>query len=89
MKGSREQASPRDMDIFEQQEMHKNRSQVTSKLNDLFYGLVNYVPKPIKDKASRAFKTFKDNVVGLYNWVTGNEDQTLQQRSLPDAPADR
>ena len=38
---------------------------------------MNHVPKPIKDMASRAFKTFKDKVMGLYNWVkgenTGNE----------------
>ena len=68
------------MDIFEQQEIRKNRPQVTSKLNDWYDWLVNYVPSPIKDKASRAFKTFKDKVMGLYNRVkveknknTGNE----------------
>ena len=33
----------------------------------------NHVPKPIKDGASKAFKTFKDKVMGLYNRVTGNE----------------
>ena len=49
-------SSSQDMDIFEQQGMGKNRPQVTSKLNDW---LVNHVPKPIKDKASRVFKTFK------------------------------
>ena len=53
------------MDMFEQQEMCKNRPQVTSKLNDW------YVPKTIKKKASKAFKTFKNKVVGLYNVVTG------------------
>ena len=48
------------MDIFEQQEMYKNRSQVTCKLNDWRDWLVNHVPKTIKDMASRAFKSFKD-----------------------------
>ena len=63
------------MDIFEQKEMSRSRSQVTSKLNDWYNWLVNHVPKTIKDKASRAFKTFKDKVMGLYNKVTGNQTQ--------------
>ena len=53
------------MDIFEQQEMRKNIPQVTSKLNDWNDWLVNHVPKTIKDKASRAFKTFKDKGHGV------------------------
>ena len=53
----------RDMDILEQQEMCKNRPQVTSKLNDWNDWLVNHVPKTIKDKASRAFKTLSRGVV--------------------------
>ena len=56
----------RDMDIFEQ-EMCKNIPQLMSKFNDWYDWLVNHVPKTIKDKASRAFKTFKDKVVGLYD----------------------
>ena len=27
------------------------------------------MPKPIKDKASREFKTFKDKVIGLYHKI--------------------
>ena len=61
------------MDIFEQQEMSKSLPQVTSKLNDWYNWLVNNVPKTIKDGASRAFKTFKDKIMGLYNRVTGNQ----------------
>ena len=42
--------------------------------------VVNHVPKTIKDKASKAFKTFEDKVMGLYNRVegenTGNERET-------------
>ena len=33
---------------------------------------MNHVPKPIKDGTSKAFKTFKNKVMGLYNRVTGS-----------------
>ena len=74
------QPSSQEINISEQQEMSKSRSQVTSKLNDWYDWLVNHVPKTIKDKASKAFKTFKDKVIGSYNRVTGNEDQTRQKK---------
>ena len=64
--------SPQEMDIFEQQEMNKSRPQVKSKLNKWYNWLINHVPKPVKDGASKAFKTFKDKVMGLYNRVTGS-----------------
>ena len=64
--------SPQEMDIFEQQEMSISRPQVKGKLNEWYDWLINHVPKPIKDGASRAFKTFKDKVMGLYNRVTGS-----------------
>ena len=54
------------MNIFEQQEMSKSRPQATSKLNDWYDWSVNHVPKTIKDGASRAFKAFKDRIMGLY-----------------------
>ena len=60
------------MDIFEQQEMSKSRPQLKSKLNKWYNCLVNHVPKPIIDGASKAFKTFKDKVMELYNRVTGS-----------------
>ena len=60
------------MDIFEQQEISKSRPQVKTKLNKWYDWLINHVPKPIKDGASKAFKTFKDKVMGLYNRVTGS-----------------
>ena len=63
------------MDIFEQQEMSKSRPVVTSKLNDWYDWLINHVPKPIKDGTSRAFKTFKDKIMGFYNRATGNQTQ--------------
>ena len=64
------------MDLFEQQEMSKSRPQVKRKLNDWYDWLINHVPKTIGDGVSRAFKTFKDKVMGLYNGVTGSGNQT-------------
>ena len=64
--------SPQEMDILEQQEMSKSRPQVKGKFNKWYDWLINHVPKPIKDGASKAFKTFKDRVMGLYNRVTGS-----------------
>ena len=61
-----------EMDIFEQQEISKSRPQVKTKLNKWYNWLVSHVPKPIKDGASTAFKTFKDKVMGLYDRVTGS-----------------
>ena len=66
----------REMDIFEQQEMSKSRPQVKSKLNKWYDWLINYLSKPIKDGASKAFKTFKDKVMGLYNRVTGSTQRS-------------
>ena len=60
------------MDIFEQQEMSKSQPQIKGKLNKCYDWLINHVPKPIKDGASRAFKTFKDKVMGLYDRVAGS-----------------
>ena len=70
--------SPQEMDIFEQQEMSKSRSQVKGKLNKWYDWLINHVPKPIKDGASKVFKTFKDKVMGLYNRVTGSTGNEMR-----------
>ena len=64
--------SPQEMDIFEQQEISRSPPQVKTKLNKWYDWLINQVPKPIKDGASKAFKTFKDKVMGLYKRVTGS-----------------
>ena len=64
--------SPQEMDIFEQKEISKSRPQVKTKLNKWYDWLISHVPKPIKDGASKVFKTFKDKVMGLYNRVTGS-----------------
>ena len=77
------QPSSQEMDIFEQQEMSKSRPQVTSKLNDWYNWLINHVPKT--NGASRAFKTFKDKIMGFYNRVTGNQTQyKIEGSSKPE-----
>ena len=73
-----------EMDIFEQQEMSKSRPQVKNKLNDWYDWLINHVPKPIKDGASKAFKTFKDKIMGLYNRITGSAGNRTQRSGEPE-----
>ena len=70
--------SPQEMDIFEQQEISKSRTQAKGKLNKWYDWLINHVPKPIKDGASKAFKTFKYKVMGLYNRVTGSAETRIK-----------
>ena len=70
--------SPQEMDIFEQQEISESLPQVKTKLNKWYNWLINHVPKPIKDGASKAFKTFKDKVMGLYNRVTGSTGNEMR-----------
>ena len=62
--------------------MNKSRPRVKNKLNRQYNWLINHVPKPIKDGASKAFKTFKDKVMGLYNRVTGSADNEMRIKEL-------
>ena len=78
--------SPQEMDIFEEQEMSKSRPQVKSKLNKWYDWLINHVRKPIKDGASKAFKTFKDKIMGLYSRVTGSTANQTQQSTGSERP---
>ena len=71
-----------EMDMFEQLEMSKSQPQVKSKLNKWYDWLINHVPKPINDGASRAFKTFKDKIMGLYNRVTGSAGNETRIKEL-------
>ena len=73
-----------EMDIFEQQEMSNSRPQVKSKLNKWYDWLINHVPKPIKDGASKAFKAFKDKIMALYNGVTGSAANQTQWSAEPE-----
>ena len=70
--------SPQEIDIFEGQEMSKSRPQFKGKLNKWYNWLINHVPKPIKDGATKVFKTFKDKVMGLYNRVTGSTGKEMR-----------
>ena len=70
-----------------EQEMSKSRPQVKTKLNKWYDWLINHVPKPIKDGANKAFKTFKDKVMGLYNRVTGStRNETRIKEPKPFKP---
>ena len=71
-----------EMDIFERQEISKSRPQVKSKLNKWYDWLINHVSKPIKGGASKAFKTLKDKVMGLYNRVTGSTGNETRIKKL-------
>ena len=73
------QPSPQEMDIFEQREMSKSRPQVMSKLYKRYNWLINHVLKHVKDGASRAFKTFKVKIMGLYNRVTDSTANQTEQ----------
>ena len=77
------QPTQQEMDIFEQQQMSKSRPQVKSKLNKSYNWLINHVPKSIKDGASKAFKTFKDRIMGLYNRVIGSTTNRTQWSGEP------
>ena len=66
------QHSSQEISIFEQHEMSKSRPQVKNKPKDWYDWLVSDVPKPTKDKASRAFKTFKGKIMGLHKKVKGD-----------------
>ena len=46
--------------------MRESQPQVKNQLNEWYNLLVSIVPKPIKEQASRAFKTAKDKIMGLY-----------------------
>ncbi|XP_057311370.1 uncharacterized protein LOC130649159 isoform X1 [Hydractinia symbiolongicarpus] len=63
-----------DMDIFEQEEMAKTRPIVKSKLIEWRDWLTKHVPKAIKDKTTKAFKTMKDKIMGLYKKGSGEEE---------------
>ena len=46
----------------------------------LINGTINHFPKSIKDGASKAFKTFKDKVMGLVTSSTGNETRIKEPK---------
>ena len=59
--------TPTPMDVFEKQEMMKNRLVVQSKLNEWYNWLVSSVPKSIKEPASNTFSRARSGILELYN----------------------
>ena len=64
------------MDVLEQQGMSENQPQIKNKLKSWYDWLVSHNPKPIKEKASRAFK---DKIMGLYKRVKGEKEPEEEQ----------
>ena len=54
--------------------MSKSRPRVKEELNGWYDWLVSHVDESIKEKASRAFKTFKDNIMELHKRVKGGKE---------------
>ena len=73
-------SSAQDMDVFEKQEMAKNRKVVTSKINKFYNWLISFVPEPIKDKSGKAYRLMKSQILGLYKSV-GHTDQTVKEET--------
>ena len=74
---------------FQKEEMKKNRPVVKNKLNEWHDWLVDYVPKPIKNAAGKAFLRAKNSILGLYDGVkktlkgdVGNQKQTKDNTNL-------
>ena len=57
------------MNEFEKEEMKKSRSLVKNKLNKWYNWLVDHVPKPIKNTASKKFLELKNSMLRLSDGV--------------------
>ena len=55
------------MDEVEREEMKRSRPVVESRLGKLHKWLDDYVPKPIKKAVDKAFITFKNGILRLYD----------------------
>ena len=75
--------SPQEIDIFEEQEMGKSRPQVKGKLNKWYNWLINHVPKPIKDGASKALKLLR---IRLWGCIIGLLVPLVMKRKLKNPP---
>ena len=61
--------SPQEIDEFEEEKMKKSRPVVKNNLNEWYEWLVDYVPKPIKNTAGKAFLLAKNSILGLHDGV--------------------
>ena len=59
--------SPQEMDEFEKEDMKKSRPVVESRLSRLHKRLDDYLPKPMKKAVGKAFITFKNGTLRLYD----------------------
>ena len=76
--------SPHEMDEFEKDEMKNSRSLVKNKLNGWYDWLINHIPKPIKNAASKEFLGLKNSILKLYDGVKKTlngqrEDNTVHE----------
>ena len=74
--------SPQEID----EKMKKSRPVVKNNLNEWHDWLVDYVPKPIKNVAGKAFLREKNSILGLYDGVKktlkGNQGQAKDDTDL-------
>ena len=61
--------SSQEMDEFEKNEMKKSRSLVKNKLNGWYDWLIDHIPKPIKNAASKEFLELKNSILRMYDGV--------------------
>ena len=72
---------PQEMDEFEKEEMKKSRSLVKNKLNEWYDCLVDHVPKPIKNTASKNFLGLKNGIIRFYdNTAYGKEGDIYYEK---------
>ena len=71
------------------EEMNKSRPVVKNKINEWHDWLVDYLPKPIKNAAGKAFLRGKNSILGLYDCVkktlkgdVGNQKQAEYNTDL-------
>ena len=67
------------MNIFEKQEMSKSQSRVKEELKGWYDWSVIDFPEPIKEKASMAFKTCKDEIMGLFQRAKSEKEPKEDQ----------
>ena len=82
-------SSSHEMDIFEKQEMEKKRPIVKKKLNWWFNWIVNFTPESIKEKATGAFKTFKNKILDLYKEVWKNPLKEQEEKEPDFTPIEQ
>ena len=55
------------MNEFEKEKMKKSRPVVKNRLSELYYQLIHYVPKQIKNTVRESFLWMKNSIMSLYD----------------------